>query len=547
MAIIENRSTEIGDVIHIKAEVPIIGLIALTGFIDQTQGENSDRFFLKEFRYSTDGFNWSQWKELTIINVAAVQVTPINTFYVEYKYSRKGTLISGTLAFDNVELQGEVQDIPCGKIFDQSVFAQLINCHQLDVLQWCINVLEKLYSRGIVPNYIERSKGASTLDEDADYLTFWRTVSCFFALFVIYARQFENISSNETLLLEYVLERGIFLCSNADTSSLNHFREYYYDEIRRRGTVLIAKPAGYGNLTVNGELLRLICWQDYDELIFALLEPQKIGWNVGNSSPLYKGIEDISMMVKGYELSRNVVDLDNYGLTNESYCNAMIDGDGGDRSVLTISDVPAGEISGIFEREMTINPYLDYEISFLIKQVDLDENLTVKILAKDFLGNSKLLRIYPNGSLSNVCCERIQMLRNDIYYQVRFFIYGLWTNSQKESLPNIHQGNHLRITDTSIIKLIPQIYLDNTLGVTSSGLTMLWDVKFRPLRTPGIEENGKKGYSLGFIHSNNFIEMYALNRNVLQENKKVEQIVRDYLIPYDSTINHNWLPKPNLT
>ena len=39
MAIVENRSTEIGDVMRIESDVPIVGIVTLNNYIDDTQGE----------------------------------------------------------------------------------------------------------------------------------------------------------------------------------------------------------------------------------------------------------------------------------------------------------------------------------------------------------------------------------------------------------------------------------------------------------------------------------------------------------------------------
>jgi hypothetical protein len=39
MAVIENVSTEIGDVMRIFSDVPIVGILTLNNFIDDTEGE----------------------------------------------------------------------------------------------------------------------------------------------------------------------------------------------------------------------------------------------------------------------------------------------------------------------------------------------------------------------------------------------------------------------------------------------------------------------------------------------------------------------------
>jgi len=74
MAIIQNKASSVGDVILIETEVPIIGLIALTSFLDTTVGETQDKLFFKEFRFSTDGINFSVWKELTLFNSCNIKI-----------------------------------------------------------------------------------------------------------------------------------------------------------------------------------------------------------------------------------------------------------------------------------------------------------------------------------------------------------------------------------------------------------------------------------------------------------------------------------------
>ena len=88
MAIVENIASEIGDVILIRDSVPIVGLVTLASFTDSVVNETGTKFFTKEFRYSTDGINFTTWIELTNPNIAAVNVTPTSTFVTEYRYIR---------------------------------------------------------------------------------------------------------------------------------------------------------------------------------------------------------------------------------------------------------------------------------------------------------------------------------------------------------------------------------------------------------------------------------------------------------------------------
>lgn len=66
----------------------------------------------------------------------------------------------------------------------------------------------------------------------------------------------------------------------------------------------------------HGEYLRMICYnQDCDEFMFNLVNPNHMGWNIGNSSPLWKGLRQHqnNSIIKGYEsFSEDVWDLSYY-------------------------------------------------------------------------------------------------------------------------------------------------------------------------------------------------------------------------------------------
>src|ERR1035437_5553249 len=98
MAIIENVSTEGGDVLSIKTDIPIVGLIALSQFVDTTEGERTTDYFRKEFKYSVNGgLTFSSWIGLTTINIAAVDISKFDAFVIEYRYTRVGTTPDVTL------------------------------------------------------------------------------------------------------------------------------------------------------------------------------------------------------------------------------------------------------------------------------------------------------------------------------------------------------------------------------------------------------------------------------------------------------------------
>ena len=68
--IIDNRSTESGDVLLIETDVPVLGIAFLSGFLDSTEGEDSNLYFVKKFRYSVNlGKTYTDWIPLTAENL----------------------------------------------------------------------------------------------------------------------------------------------------------------------------------------------------------------------------------------------------------------------------------------------------------------------------------------------------------------------------------------------------------------------------------------------------------------------------------------------
>lgn len=619
MAVIENKVTEIGDVLIIKTDVPIIGIVTLLSFVDVTKGEVGNKYFSKTFRYSVDGINFSPYILLTDANIQGIEINSTDTLVLEYVYQRSGLEDSGSLEFDSVTLEGQFVDIICGEAYDRSMFSDCFNCNNLCSLNWSINVLEKLYKKGILPNYIERGFGDSNA-EDRDFIDFWRSVTHFFALFVCLARQFSTFYTNEELLKSYLDQRNLFFCTNSDYQSLYYLMQNYYDEIRQRGTIQIIKEKNTTDFIgttdcddssvstslsqsssttdskyINGELLRLICYDITDEFMFNVCKAEKIGWNIGNSSPLYSGMSNQNGVNKAYEDSQDVEDLSLYPLINSSNCSILNDVD---KNVLFINAVQNGQVAGIghldFSKAIKVDPQLDYEITFAVKQAyDVSQsaslsqsvsqsfgnngNLTFGCLAFNSYGGVVNLTNIITGADDDYFLEKINLPREDKYFYLRGMIFNY--NKYKEFSPlepytkgeivslsgtyyrciksivtslepdvtplnwvlipidelnfilknSLNIGNNLKFKDT-VNYIIPYIVLDNENSV--GGELSIWDIKVKPISTP---------YSHGFIQTPNFIHIWLKNKNGQYSEEDIKQIMRKYLLPYNTTFKNIYL------
>jgi hypothetical protein len=142
----------------------------------------------------------------------------------------------------------------------------------------------------------------------------------------------------------------------------------------------------------DGEYLRLICFNDNcDEFFYVNMPLQYCGWNLNNSSPLYKGFRPIYTdgFIKAYENSFDFVSLTNYPIIgapiiesesinylNKTFPNAQT-------LALTAEEglgFPDGTTQFNEKYALNISPNVDYEISFWFKQDTVNPSLELSAL-----------------------------------------------------------------------------------------------------------------------------------------------------------------------
>lgn len=564
MAIVENKASEIGDIITIRAEVPIVGLVTLASFTDSVVNESGTKFFTKEFRYSVDGINFSIWIPLTNPNIAAINVSPTSLFTIEYRYIRSGVDASNpSLEFNQVQVNGTFTQVDCGQTYKNSIFAQFFSCTDICVLAWMINVLEKLYRSGILPNYLDRGHQNNEYGQDQDFMEFWKTICQYFAYVVCYARKWElnSIISDYERLREYLENQTLIFCGSESIQDLIYIMNNTYDEIRHRGTYEIVKTKA-DNRQVDGEWHRLFCHlYKCTDWYFSLVSNYKIGWVVDQASPLYKGNYFDKKLTKGFEDGESAEDLANYPILNTGSISIVSDvsNKGSNISVIEIDSIPPGTVTGIGHNTTQVNtselikvsPYCEYEITFWCKMEDLDNLLTFGVNGYDENGNliDLAFKLSYNSMYENLFGERIKFTRGDKFYFVRGIIYSVHhTKSlgelEEEYLPNGTKSSSpfkvLKFGRENICYISPTILLDNTLESDTSGIIKFYDIKVRFLRT---------NYSTGFEQPSGFIKMMVQNFNQSITTEDIEENIREFLIPYNTTFKLSYIdtnPKPAL-
>jgi hypothetical protein len=539
MAIVENRASENGDIIVIKTNVPIVGIVGLSSFVDTTVGETGSVYFEKTFRYSNNGgLTFSDWVALTTLNIQGIVIERIDYFVIEYRYKRIGS-DPVDLEFNNVTIGGSFSPLTY-PVFNSMVFSNFFTVNTVDVLDWALNVLEKLYKNGIIPNYVIRNQG----DEDRDFISYWFTITHFFAILVYYARGFERISSNVTLMREFVKGRGVYMRDDPDTEELYYVYSNYISEIQKRGTSDIYRQSA----TIDGELLRLLNNLVTDECLFAFTNRGELGWCIGESSPLYTGADNIVNLIKGYEFTEDIISLTPYPLINDSYITLV----GGK---IQITGVPVDEIAGVgfstiestggdgytyygggigvdliypdqlSEDAIVIDPTLDYEISFKVEKSNasiLDLSFGVSLFDKDAV-EVNATRI-TDGIVDNRFFTLQTLNKSNTEYWVRGVLNAYNSTLVTGDKLNIGFGQNLR-SPSNAAYLVPVILVENNTGVVLTDIVRIRDVKIRPAAL---------WTSRGLLSSRNFVIGFLKNRNVQYSDIQVEKIIDEELIPYNT-------------
>jgi hypothetical protein len=486
------------------------------------------RFFKKEYRYSRDSVIFTPWVALTDPSLQAIAATVAQPYWFEIRYTRIGTDTTGVLEWNYfyLDVTVEAAGVGCPTFFptvfsNPNLFGSFCT-NNIDFLKLCGNLTDKLIKYGIEPKFISLKE---TKERSQDYIDFWHAICCFFSLHFILAKQFADIFVTRSLLADYLTQRGLFLCGDETLLEIQTLAKTYYDEIRKRGTTQVAP-----------EVKRLLCIDECDEFIFAFVGKYEGGWVVDKASPMYSGFQGIKNMNKMIEKGNDVVDLNNYHLSNAGAISIVTDAtnEGLPVDVMQITNAVGGTgiiRQGQSEFKMVVDPALadpriNYEISFLVKQEVLGAHLSFGVSCFDCDGNeitNPTVDIQSGADEQYFFRNADHIKIDDKYVLVRGIIYNKDEplKTGQDVLLNIGFGNNLRFKE-EVVYVYPIIRVEGAPPVNS---TKIYGV--RVAMCSGV-------YSLGFIGLVNFIIMIFKNNNANYSTAQIQEIINRYLIPANS-------------
>lgn len=228
-------------------------------------------------RFTVDGINYTPWSDQTnaeLINEINNATGIKKDVIIEFQFNSASTI-------DSIEINWSTTNISIVNQFQSSIFATYFDSNDLELSQWYFSVLDRAFnSSDLISNYLKLDK------QNADSVQFWKALSKYFSFYVRYARVFGRFYENKELLEEFLKQRDLIINEERPIEESKRLMRNIFAEFFKRGTISIAQESEDDQ----GELLRLIKKRVDDEFIFNYKHQDEIGWCIGKSSPLYKGI-----------------------------------------------------------------------------------------------------------------------------------------------------------------------------------------------------------------------------------------------------------------
>lgn len=552
--ITNNTLSEIGDTLLIYSQTVVNGNLNLVSFSDNVSGVTANRYFEKTFRYSLDGVIYSDWMSLTNLNLQKVNGTSLGISFFEFRYKRVGSDSVGILEFYNVELVGNIDIQICiNTITIESIFSDL---YDNDFYTAAIrnNILRKIFHHGILPRFIERGDNV----DNEDFIAYWSAVCLFISYFSSFAKGFDDIVFRSDYLSEYLKQYNVQISEKEITyKHLFFLSSNFYDEIRKRGTQMMYKKIGTelldGSTTqVDGEWLRLLCRNHYDEFLLEVIEKKKSGFCLDESSPLYNGTYFSKQLNKTEENTDGIEDLSKYTIINgplsqtyflQKLCVSL----NGNKGFGYILENPP--IGATLDELITVDDELDYEITFDYSRGGgniADAKLNVGITGFNRNGvliPDAFLAVDGTGLTNVILSEKIDVIAKvpQIFYSFRGIIYANKTIPIADGRTNLNKGKNLKFLSEpnhEVEKIKISVYVSD-FGSSDSQL-FLHGIKMRPL-TRGkniLPTSDSSPYTRNpqFLQSNTFCLNWRKNNGQDKTDNQVDNFIQNYLLPYQQKI-----------
>lgn len=543
---LNNKLQKIGDTLIIDVKPKHKGRATLTGFTDTWVGLLPNRNIRRQYRIIEDEMFYSDWMELTNASISGKVIKQNNI--IQVKYTRIGSNEDGEIEFTKIDFQGDFEpENIISPVLDNSMFSSIAWNENTERL--AKNLFKKLYYRGIIPMYIHRGDNLS-VDEDRDYIDLFYAIAKFFAIIMTFFKRFENFYNDEELMLEWIRQNGLqFDETEIDIEQLKYLAKHFLSEVSQRGTKMIFNRQGDvvngKEREIDGEFIRLIRSKQSDELMYENIPFDKMGWCLGNSSPLYRGTMFSDAINKTREQSKDFQDERNFVTFHNGFADVSISEIDSRKSMLLettglgVCGLGRYEDEDVSENIYVADPMMDYEITFMLR-VNFWSNNTKLSFGVDGFDVHKISTMNSFITTNNdetidwfIKDLPLEKLMMDKWYLVRGIIHSYGSTAMKNDKLNIGFGHNLCFNNKFIKYILPKIHLSS--NNTSS--VYIWDYKIRPLvrgtNILKLRSGYENSYSLGFIQAPRIFYSWFRNNNNNKSNDEITNIIERYLLPFN--------------
>lgn len=457
------------------------GINNITSFSDDTYSSSGDIYFEKYFQFTIDGIHWSDWQQLTNENLLSIESKINHIFSIKYKYIRKGISGEIKLYFHSITLNVSYVSIPEPSFYNKFFTKTFFDFYNTNSIEWSVNVLNKVFNKGVVPIFIERNHNINW--EDEDFINFWWSVIYFQSLKVTYDEIFVEIFHYPFLLKQYIKQRGIYVSNTSSLDEYYYIVTHYYDEVMKRGSSSVldknrSLPEEYDGVLIKGELLRLCNQREAIESIFGIISEYEVGWIIGDTSPIYKYSDFYRDFIRAYEIGIDIDNINLYSLHNDSYITEEeIIVDGKTINALKINTGGSGNMAGIagdFSNSILVDSDSDYEISFKVKGLQVGNEINFSVSAFNSLGDVMLLQNIKDLTNENSFLESTT-LSGDLFFRGNIMFKSRISYENNTELPG---QNTLRFIE-GVDRINPVILISN------NNNCYIYDIKVRVLPVSG--------------------------------------------------------------
>lgn len=518
--------SEDGDTLIIENDY-LLGIVAITGFVEEVTGEDSSVYFEKAFQYTLDGIFWSDWISLSLGNLTKINAKYNHAFSIKFKYTRKGVDSVKKLRFVRIFVNAQYEKIPESVTYNNSYLSKYLPFLNIDSINWTVNVLNKVFKSGIVPKFIERNNNVNW--EDEDYINFWWNIIYINALKYTYSSIFSNILDYTNLAKKLLIQKDIIPGEKDDLATYYYLLTHYYDEIMKRGSPSVfdndrTLPNNFINIKLKGELLRLCNQPSTIESSFGIISGSETGWIVGTTCPNYRYNDSYVDFIKGFETSEDIKDVTLYSLLNDQFVSLYDVSN--DPEVVenyfkinTLNNSVFAGVNANKNKAILVDEESDYEISFKVKGLVPGNQLNFGVKGYNFLGN-EVSFINLSDNVNNNIFITTNELTGDL------FIKGIIRFKSCESvdnIPHLKELNNLKFPGG--IETISPVIL-----IASNNDVYLYDIKIKLLPPT---------YTQSTIFYNSELIIKVLENYISLTKDEISNILTEKLIPVHTVLTFN--------